>query len=70
MLSFTNFVENASACALSFKSSQSTIQRLIIFYTQFLPYFIPPYANGRSFQMTSTVSVLGSAYPLTDMRNL
>ena len=43
MLSFTNFVENASACALSFKSSQSTIQRLI------LPYFIPPYANGQEF---------------------
>ena len=70
MLSFTNFVENASACALSFKSSQSTIQRLIIFYTNFCHTLSLLTPTGRSFQVTSTVSVLGSAYPPTDMRNL
>lgn len=41
VFSLTNLIQNASTSALSFKSSKSTIQRLVIFYMNFCHFSNP-----------------------------
>ena len=63
MLSFTNFVENASACALSLKSSQSTIQRLVIFNTNFCHFLSLLTPLGRSNSSYLPIQRCGFPHP-------
>lgn len=63
MLSFTNFVENASACALSLKSSQSTIQRLVIFDANFCHTYPSLRHWAGVFKLSLTTALVDSATP-------
>ena len=56
VFSFANLSENAGACARTFKPTQSAVQRLVVFYSDFWHSDSLPLPNGRGLKAVHTAA--------------